>query len=297
MAEIRPYEARDLSQLAALANAHIAAATPGWTVSQAWIAARLERNPDESIVDPWVAERRTLVAIERERVVACCHLLRYAADERVSDSYSGAGELAWLFCEPSLAAAGSALTAAAVHQLDDWAVSTQLACGGGLGPDVYGVSDCWPHVHRLLTEAGFDDSKGRDEVLYVGRFADLDLAVEPPLPDVSASRATFDSGVAFVARCDGERIGEFRVELPDPTALPALARWADGWGIWVEERYRRQGVARWLVGEAAAWLALAGRDRLIMPVVPEEDAAEVGFWEALGLTELTRIRRGYERRR
>src|SRR3954454_20068762 len=105
MAEIRPYQQGDLEQLTALANAHIAVATPGFTVPAAWIAARLERNPDERLTDPWVAERATLVAVERERVVAAAQIQRFAGDARASDSLRGTGELAWLFALPSEPAA------------------------------------------------------------------------------------------------------------------------------------------------------------------------------------------------
>src|ERR1700704_4809360 len=106
MAEIRPYEQHDLEQLTALANAHIAAATPGFTVPAAWIAARLERNPDEHVTDPWVAERETLVAGEGGRVVAAAQLQRYADEPRVSDSLRGCGEIAWLFAHPGAVDAG-----------------------------------------------------------------------------------------------------------------------------------------------------------------------------------------------
>jgi GNAT superfamily N-acetyltransferase len=291
MAEIRPFEPRDLAQLTALVNAHVATATPGWTVPAGWIAARLERDPHDYVVDPWVHERRTLVAIERERVVGACYVLRYAGDERVSDSYRDAGEVGWLFVYPAAHDAGAELLGAAVRQLDEWQVGGRYACTGGLGPDIYGVPDCWPHVERLLREAGFEG--GREEVLYVGRLSELGVAGEPPLPGLRMVRETFDGGVAFVALRDAERVAELRVELPDPSELPALAGWADGWGIRVDERLRRRGVATWLVREAAAWLRLAGRDRLVWPLVPDEDAGEEAFWRALGLVELTRIRRGW----
>ena len=291
MAEIRPYDPSDLAQLTALVNAHVATATPGWTLPSGWIATRLERNPDEYVVDPWVRERSTLVAVERERVVAACHLLRYAGDERVSDSYRDAGEVGWLFAYPAAHSAGEELLGAALRCIEEWQVTRRYACGGGLGPEVNGVADCWAHVARLLREAGFEG--GREEVLYAGRLADLGEPGEPPLPGLRVVRETFDGGVAFVALDGEDRVAELRVELPDPSELPALARWADGWGIRVEEALRRRGVATWLVREAAAWLRLAGRDRLVWPLVPDEDAGEEAFWRALGLVELTRIRRGW----
>ncbi len=37
----------------------------------------MERDPGEYIVDPWVIERETWVAIEDDRLVAAVHLHRY----------------------------------------------------------------------------------------------------------------------------------------------------------------------------------------------------------------------------
>src|SRR3954452_18461090 len=181
MAEIRPYRTEDLAQLTALANAHISAATPGFTVPTRWIAARLERNPNEHVTDPWVAERATLVAVERERVAAAAQMHRYAADERVSQSLSGSGEIAWLFARPEQPAAGEALLEACVARLRGWEVRRVLALGGGLGPLTYGVPDTWPHVAALLAGAGFDDRAVQEEVLYA---AALDELAPAPSLDV-----------------------------------------------------------------------------------------------------------------
>lgn len=50
------------------------------SVSVNAVMSQLERDPGEFKVDPWVIERATLVADQRERIVAAAHLLRYAAD-------------------------------------------------------------------------------------------------------------------------------------------------------------------------------------------------------------------------
>jgi hypothetical protein len=73
---VRPSRRADREQLAALVNAHIQAVVPGVAVSVNTVLSQLERNPGEFIVDPWVAERATLVAEQRGRVVAAAHLLR-----------------------------------------------------------------------------------------------------------------------------------------------------------------------------------------------------------------------------
>ena len=71
---IRPFQRSDREQVTRLVNAHVEAVLPGVSVSVNAVMSQLEREPGEAIVDPWVSERATLVAIERERVVAAAHL-------------------------------------------------------------------------------------------------------------------------------------------------------------------------------------------------------------------------------
>jgi hypothetical protein len=59
------------------------AVLPGVPLSVHAVMSQLEREPGETIVDAWLRERITFVAIERERVVAAAHLLRFDADESV----------------------------------------------------------------------------------------------------------------------------------------------------------------------------------------------------------------------
>jgi ribosomal protein S18 acetylase RimI-like enzyme len=119
----------------------------------------LLREPGEFIVDPWVSERQTLVAEQRQRVVAAAHLLRYGADERVSESYRDSGEIRWFLCWPEApywpdsAAAGDALAAACVAQLDRWRVSRQYADGALPVLGVYGVPVGFVEVDTNLEDA------------------------------------------------------------------------------------------------------------------------------------------------
>jgi len=87
--QVRPFHRRDRQQLADLVNAHAAAVVPGMGVSVSAVLSELERQPGEFIVDPWVSERATLVAEQRDRVAAAAHLLRYYADERVGRLTAG----------------------------------------------------------------------------------------------------------------------------------------------------------------------------------------------------------------
>ena len=61
---IRPFRRSDREQLTELVNVHVGAVVPGWAVSINAVMAQLEREPGEPIVDPWVAERATLVALD-----------------------------------------------------------------------------------------------------------------------------------------------------------------------------------------------------------------------------------------
>ena len=106
MTEVRPFVRSDRDQLTRLANAHIAAVMPGWTVPVATVLAQLEHQPGEYIVHPWVIDRATFVGIERERLVAAAHVLRYADEDRVSEDYRNAGDMAWLVCWPQHLEAG-----------------------------------------------------------------------------------------------------------------------------------------------------------------------------------------------
>jgi hypothetical protein len=98
--QVRPFRRADREQLTALVNAHIQAVVPGVSVSVNTVLSQLERDPGEFIVDPWVAERATLVAEQRRRVVAAAHLLRYGEGEDVGQAYRGTAEINWLLFWP-----------------------------------------------------------------------------------------------------------------------------------------------------------------------------------------------------
>ena len=68
--EVRPFRRDDREQVAALVNAHVKAVIPGTSVPVNAVLSQLEREPGEFIVDPWVTERATLVAVEQGRIVA-----------------------------------------------------------------------------------------------------------------------------------------------------------------------------------------------------------------------------------
>ena len=111
--EIRPFTRRDRDQVTALVNAHAAAVVPNTSVSVNTLLGQLESEPREFIVDPWVRERSTLVAVQRSRVVAAAHLLRYADAPTIPARYRDAAEIRWLVCWPPAPYWPDALSAAA----------------------------------------------------------------------------------------------------------------------------------------------------------------------------------------
>jgi hypothetical protein len=72
-----------------------------------------------------VPTRATLVALERDEVVAGAHLKRYQADSAVSL----AGEVVWFVSRPANPQAGLALLAACRDRIDGWACATDGRAG------------------------------------------------------------------------------------------------------------------------------------------------------------------------
>jgi GNAT superfamily N-acetyltransferase len=311
--KVRAFRRSDREQLTELVNTHAAAVVPGSGVSVATVLGQLERQPEEFIVDPWVTERVTLVAEQRQRVAAAAHLLRYAADERVSPSYLNAGEIHWLLFWPEAARSGppywtdateaaEALMAACVRQLDDWGVASQLAAGELPVHGVYGVPEQWPHIRALYDRAGFKHD-GHTEIVYLAVVDDLRRPADPPLAGLSVRRSVGINGTRLSAVVRDDVIGYIEVEVF--TGGERLARhggWADVGNLCVAAEYRRRGVATWLLGRAAEWLRLAHVDRLL-DYTYLEGQDETGqsydehraFLRASAFTELTRTRRGWTR--
>jgi GNAT superfamily N-acetyltransferase len=311
--EVRAFRRSDREQLTELVNAHAAAVVPGLGVSVSTVLAQLERQPDEFIVGPWVSERVTLVAEQRQRVAAAAYLLRYADDERVSPSYRNTGTIQWLLFWPEAARtespywidgteAAERLMAACIGQLERWGVASQSAEGELPVRGVYGVPEQWPHIRGLYERSGFR-CEGQTEIVFAARVEDLLRPAEPPFPGLSVRRSVGSSGTRLSAVRDDEVIGYIEVEVfEDGERVARHGGWADIGNLFVAEAYRRRGVATWLLGRAAEWLRLAHVDRLLAYTYLEgEDATgqnydeDRAFLRASPFTELTRTTRGWVR--
>jgi GNAT superfamily N-acetyltransferase len=291
---VRPFHRADRDQVTRLVNAHIGAVVPGISVSVQGLLSQLERNPGEYVVDPWVTDRRTLVAEERGRIVAAAHLLRYGADETVGEHYRDTGEIDWLLCWPDATAAGAELAAGCLAQLAAWRVGRAYAGGGLSAPGVYGVPAQWPHIRDLLRQAGFT-AGARTETVYLARVADLPCP--EPVPGRVAVRTVGVNGTRLTAVAGGTVLGYIEVDTNLETAnrMSRTGDWADVGNLHVEPEHRRRGVGTWLLGQAAEWLALAGVTRLLDYAAASDGGADGGyeaFLAARGFRELTTTVRG-----
>ena len=235
--QVRPFRRADRDQLTQLVNAHAEAVVPGMSVSVNTVLSSLERQPGEFIVDPWVSERVTLVAEQRNRVAAAAHLLRYYPDDRAGASARGAGEIRWLLYWP-LAPAGNpfwpdvtgsaeALIAACAGIFGRWGVTRQHADGELPVPGVYGVPEQWPHIAALYRRAGFTHT-GHTEVVYLAQVKDLPSADAPPLDGLTVRRSVGINGCRFSAVLGEEVIGYIETEVLDKgERMSRHGGWAD----------------------------------------------------------------------
>jgi GNAT superfamily N-acetyltransferase len=311
--EVRRFHRRDREQLTHLVNGHAAAVVPSAGVSVATVLGQLEREPGEFIVDPWVSERVTLVAEQRDRIAAAAHLLRYAPEDRVSPSYRGTGEIRWLLFWPEAPAsnnpywtdatpAAERLIAACIRQMDEWGVTSQEAGGELPVPGVYGVPEQWPHIRALYERAGFRHT-GHTEVVYLISIEDLPHRAVPPLGGLVARRSVGINGTRLSAVLGEDIIGYIELEIfEEGERLSRHGRWADLGNLHVAEAHRRRGIATWLLAQAADWLQLAQVERLL-GYAWLEGQDETGqrydnyraFLAAAGFRELTRTKRGWVR--
>jgi GNAT superfamily N-acetyltransferase len=299
--EVRPFRRVDREQVTALVNAHVQSVVPGVSLSVNAVMNQLEREPDEFIVDPWVSERTTLVAVERQRVVAAAHLHRYANDERVGQSYRDAGEIKWLLCWRDApfwpdTGAGDALAQACIAHLQGWGVGRFYADGALPAPGVYGVPASWPHVAAIYERAGFV-YEGHTEVVLVATVEDLPRLAAAPLAQLVLRRELGVNGTRFSALLGDDVIGfiEMETDFTHGGTLSRFAGWADVGNLCVREEHRRNGIGTWLLANAAEWLRIGRVDRLLTYLWPEQEA-ELAFSLHGGFRELTRTRRGWARK-
>ena len=305
--QVRPFRRSDRDQLTHLVNAHVAAVVPGASLSVHTVLSHLDRQPGEFITDPWVSDRATLVAEQNGRVQAAAHLLRYYPDERAGEHYRDLGEIHWFLFWPqapagnpwwpdAAPAAGALMTRCLAH-LSHWGVSRRSADGSLPAPGVYGLPDQWPHVRAAYQRAGFTHTGGTETVC-LARIADLTArpAAAPPRPGITLRRTLGINGTRLSAVEGPTVLGYIEVDVfADGEPRLRQGGWADVGNLHVAQDQRRQGVGRWLLGQAATWLDLAGVSRLLdYAPAGQEGAPYRAFLAAAGFTELTRTSRVWD---
>jgi ribosomal protein S18 acetylase RimI-like enzyme len=175
-------------------------------------------------------------------------------------------------------------------------VERWYADGALPAPGVYGVPEQWPHVHALYERAGFVHD-GHTEVVLLARVDELPRPTQAPITGLVLRRAVGVNGTRLSACLGEEVVGYIEVEtnLGDGGRLGQLGGWADVGNLHVSEGCRRQGVATWLVGQAADWLRLARVERLLDYAWAEEEDC-LALLRRLGFRELTRTARGWVKR-
>ena len=291
---IEPFAtSRHLGDLQRLVNWHLSAVFPGWSLPAAHIAAHLVRNPRQPVLDPWIAERRTLCAMEPRGVVAAAHLVRYRATEDVTDDYRGAGEISWALADPRRPAAGDALLREARRCLGEWRVRRAYAGVDLPVPLLCGVPDAWPHVAAMLGRAGFRAEQGgsAQETVRGGWLPRRDLP-PAPLDGLRLGRRLGPGGATRLGAWHGGReVGacDLRTDLSEGGALPALAAWATIEDFEVEDAWRGRGVGTWLLTHAVAWMRLAGCTRVLLAVgVDDEGERAAHLYDRFGWGVLAR---------
>ncbi len=291
---VRPFERRDRDQLAALVNLHVAAVIPGVVLSVNAVLSQLEREPHENILDPWVAERRCLVAVRDEGVVAAALLHRFRPDEDVGPAYRGAGEIRWLVCKLDALDAGREVLQAALAQMVAWEVTVVGAECSFPALACYGVPNTLPHIRGLLRDAGFGEPSRTERVLATT----CDALAGRHQPELVRTRTVGLLGARFTLQRDGGDVGF--IEVCDHSAEMArssvAARWADVGNLIVPDEGQLSWAMPQLLSAAAEWLLFGGVTRLVDYWAQDVDApGYLEQLERLGFQTLVVNERGFRR--
>lgn len=291
---VRPFHRGDRDQLTALVNLHVAAVIPGVVLSVNNVLGQLEREPGESIVDPWVAERRCLVAERNHEVGAAALLHRFRDDPDVAAGYRGAGDLRWFVCKIDAVDAGAELLAAALAQMRAWRVTTVGAECALPALGCYGVPNTLPHLRVLLDDAGFS-APSRTELVLVARCDGLG-GRDPG--GVSVTRALGLLGTRFTLWKQATELAFIEVcERSAETARSSTAaRWADIGNLVIHDRVDADQAVPLLLSVAAEWLLLGGVTRLVDYWADDVDPPErLTQLQRAGFRMLVRNERGFQR--
>ena len=84
------------------------------------------------------------------------------------------------------------------------------------------------------------------------------------------------------------------VTLTEGGALPALRGWAELTELEIQEQWRNRGLGTWLIQHAVAWMRLAGCDRIVFCVAPDDETRGAGrFYQRCGWEALVREQKAW----
>lgn len=296
MVSVEDHRGSHLDQLQRLVNMHLAGVVPGWGLPAEVIASSLGGATDEEGTDPWVAMRRTLCALDGDRLLGAAHVLLYGSGAEVGAGYRNAAELAWLLFWPEAEGAAQALVNTARSLAGAWDARCLYACDTSLPvPVVTGVPECWPHVSAALSRAGFEPVVGGEEVIYGGQLPDRGTG-DPPIAGLMVRAALEEPGHRFFAELDGTEIGflDWTPDLSFGGTLPALGGWAQLSSLGVRQGWRGQGIGPWLVRRTVPLLRVLGVRRVVVALTAREEAAGAGsMCRQLGWEPLARLEQGW----
>jgi len=296
MVTVEPHRGTHLGQLQHLVNRHLAVVLPGWSLPAEVIEGSLGSASEDAPPDPWVARRRTLCAVEDDRLLGAAHVLLYGSAPEVGAAYRGAAELAWLLFRPEADRAAEALVDAARDLVAVWGAKRLYACDTSLPvPVVSGVPESWPHVSAALNRGGFEPAVEGEEVLYVGQLPERGPDA-PPLAGLEVRAAIEEPGHRFIAELAGIEVGflDWAPDLSFGRMLPALAGWAQLSILGVREGWRGRGIGPWLVRSTAPFLRMLGVRRVVVALTQYQEAAGAGsMCRGLGWEPLVRLQQGW----
>jgi ribosomal protein S18 acetylase RimI-like enzyme len=294
MPEIRAFQTQDLPQLTQLINQHISMLIPTWGLPSDLILSRLESNPDQPMIDPWVMERKTLCAFVGEQLVAAAHLLRYGKDETVAENHRGIGDIAWFFFYPEHQPEAVVFLEACHQKMRQWEVTKLSAWESGLSiPCLTGIPDKWPHLLALFYEAGYWPNPERAEAIFGGGFETI-LALAKQEPKGKLLIQDMESLKRYsLQTITDEEMGFCLFDAKLPRERPALESWAELCEISVEEAWRRRGVGRFLLQEMVSYLVAYGIKNIVFSVVQDNDAA-IAFYRNVDWNAISRSQDGWE---
>jgi hypothetical protein len=266
---------------------------PGVALSTNVVMAQLENEPQETVANPWVEERRCMVAERDQAIVGAALLLRYSNANTVSEAFRGAAEIRWLIGSPNAMKACRSLLSAALDLVAAWSPTHFYADGSLPAPGCYGIPDSWPHVRTLVVDAGFSGPARTELVLA----AECRKLIGRQLSGAKIRRSVGDLSARLELFRDETSLGFIEVGDIDQrlTRSSTALAWTDVGNLAAAEPEMLGDVMPVLLSAAAEWLLLGGVDRLIDYYADDVDPPEyLEILERCGFVRLSTNERGWE---